>query len=94
MHKTNGQGLWFVVEYYSEAVFSIFIKKILMDKLLINKAIELPPIQRVALAELLLASIDYEEDEIRDAWVGEVNERMKAVRDDRATLLDFDELLR
>jgi len=94
LHKTNGQGLWFVVEYYSEAVFSIFIKKILMDKLLINKAIELPPIQRVALAELLLASIDYEEDEIRDAWVGEVNERMKAVRDDRATLLDFDELLR
>lgn len=63
-----------------------------MDKLLINKAIELPPIQRVELAELLLASIDYEEDEIRDAWVGEVNERMKAVNDGSSTLLDFDAL--
>ena len=65
-----------------------------MDKLLINKAIKLPPIQRVELAELLLASIDYEEDEIRDAWVNEVNERMKAVNDGSSTLLDFDALLR
>ncbi len=93
MHKTNGQGLWFVVEYYSEAVFSIFIKKILMDKLLINKAMEMPPILRVALAELLLASIDYEEEEIREAWISEVNERMKAVHEGRATLLNFDALL-
>ena len=52
----------------------------------------MPPIQRVALAELLLASIDYEEEEICDAWISEVNERMKAVNEGRSTLLDFDAL--
>ena len=65
-----------------------------MDKLLINKAMKMPPMQRVALAELLLASIDYEEGEIREAWICEVNERMKAVNEGRATLLDFDVLWR
>ncbi|MGB7511238.1 MAG: addiction module protein [Pelodictyon phaeoclathratiforme] len=52
----------------------------------------MPPIQRVALAELLLASIDYEEGDIREAWISEVNERMKAVNEGRSTLLDFDAL--
>ncbi len=65
-----------------------------MDKLLINKAMKMPPIQRVALAELLLASIDYEEGDIREAWISEVNERMKAVNEGRSTLLDFDALYR
>ncbi len=65
-----------------------------MDKLLINKAMKMPPIQRVALAELLLASIDYEDEEIRDAWISEVHERMKAVNEGRSTLLDFDALCR
>ena len=55
---------------------------------------KMPPMQRVALAELLLASIDYEEGEIREAWICEVNERMKAVNEGRATLLDFDVLWR
>ncbi len=63
-----------------------------MDKLLINKAMKMPPIQRVALAELLLASIDNEEEEICDAWISEVNERMNAVKEGRSTLLDFDAL--
>ncbi len=64
-----------------------------MDRLLIDKAMEMPPIQRVALAELLLASIDHEEDEISETWISEVNERMKAVHEGRATLLDFESLL-
>jgi hypothetical protein len=72
--------------------FSIITKEIIMDKLLINKAMKMPPIQRVALAELLLASIDYEEEEICDAWISEVNERMNAVNEGRSTLLDFDAL--
>jgi hypothetical protein len=72
--------------------FSIITKEIIMDKLLINKAMKMPPIQRVALAELLLASIDYEEEEICDAWISEVNERMNAVKEGRSTLLDFDAL--
>ncbi len=65
-----------------------------MDRLLINTAMELPPIQRVAFAELLLASIDHEEEEISEAWMSEVHERMMAVNEGRATLLDFDALLR
>ena len=48
----------------------------MMDKLLITQAMQMPPVQRVALAELLLASIDNVEEEIRQAWIGEVNERM------------------
>ena len=63
-----------------------------MDKLLINKAMKMPPVQRIAFAELLLASIDYEEAEIREAWVSEVHERMQAVREGRSALLDFDAL--
>ena len=72
--------------------FSIITKEIIMDKLLVNKAMKMPPIQRVALAELLLASIDNEEEEICDAWISEVNERMNAVKEGRSTLLDFDAL--
>ena len=72
--------------------FSIITKEIIMDKLLVNKAMKMPPIQRVALAELLLASIDNEEEEICDAWISEVNERMNAVNEGRSTLLDFDAL--
>ncbi|MFZ4802612.1 MAG: addiction module protein [Chlorobium sp.] len=41
-----------------------------MDKLLIDKAMEMPPVQRVALAELLLASIDHQEEEISETWKG------------------------
>jgi hypothetical protein len=79
--------------YYWEYLFSIFIKEIIMDRLLIDKAMEMPPIQRVALAELLLASIDHEEEEISETWISEVHERMTAVNEGRATLLDFDALL-
>jgi hypothetical protein len=78
--------------YYSGDVFPLSLKNIIMDKLLINKAMKMPPIQRVALAELLLASIDYEEEEICDTWISEVNERMNAVKEGRSTLLDFDAL--
>jgi hypothetical protein len=63
-----------------------------MDNTLLEKALQLPPNQRVEFAELILASIDYEEDEIRQQWIDEVKSRMKAVRDGNAKLLNFDEL--
>ena len=63
-----------------------------MDKALLDKAIEMPPEERVVFAELILASIDYEEDEIRQSWVAEVKSRMKAVNEGRAKLLDFEGL--
>jgi len=78
--------------YHGKVFFPLSLDIVIMDELLINKAMKMPPIQRVALAELLLASIDYEEGDIREAWISEVNERMKAVNEGRSTLLDFDAL--
>jgi hypothetical protein len=63
-----------------------------MDNTLLEKALEMPPNERVAFAELILASIDYEEDGIRQAWIAEVKNRMKAVNEGSAKLLDFEGL--
>ena len=63
-----------------------------MDNALLEKALEMPPNQRVAFAELILASIDHEENEVRQAWIAEVKARMKAVNEGSARLLDFEGL--
>lgn len=63
-----------------------------MDKELFEKALKMTPNERLAFAELILSSLEYEEDEIRKAWVSEVNDRMKAVNEGRAKLLDFEAL--
>ena len=63
-----------------------------MDKALFAKALEMPPNERLTFAELILASLDYEEDEIRQEWIKEVNDRMRAVKEGRARLLDFESL--
>jgi hypothetical protein len=64
----------------------------IMDKALLEKTLEMPPNERVIFAELILASIDYEEDDIRQSWIIEVQSRMKAVNEGRAKLLDFEGL--
>jgi len=61
-----------------------------MDKALLEKAMEMPPNERVAFAELILESIDYEVEEVRNAWLNEVKDRMQAVKDGRAKLIDFE----
>jgi hypothetical protein len=63
-----------------------------MDKELFEKALEMPPNERLTFAELILASLDHEQDEIRHSWIREVNDRMKAVNERRARLLDFESL--
>ena len=63
-----------------------------MDKELLEKALKMPPNDRVTFAELILASVDYEESETRDAWLIEVHDRINAVREGRANLLDFERL--
>ncbi len=63
-----------------------------MKNVLLEKALAMPPNERVAFAELILASIDYEEEEIRQSWIMEVKERMKAVNEGKAKLLDFEDL--
>ena len=61
-----------------------------MDKALLEKVLEMSPNERVVLAELILASIDHEEDEIRELWLSEVKDRIKAVNKGKAKLLDFE----
>ncbi|MEW6235793.1 MAG: addiction module protein [Candidatus Omnitrophota bacterium] len=63
-----------------------------MDKALLEKALETPPNERVAFAELILASIDCEEDEIRQSWIAEAESRRIAFEESRAKLLDFEGL--
>jgi len=63
-----------------------------MDTAILEKALELPPNERLTFAELILASIDQEEEEIRQAWIKEVNDRMKAVNEGKARLLNFEGL--
>ena len=63
-----------------------------MDNALLEKALGMSPNERIMLAELILASIDHEEDEIRQLWLSEVKERIKAVNKGKATLLDFERL--
>ena len=63
-----------------------------MDKKLFEKALKMPVNERVVFAELILASLDQENDEVRLAWLNEVKDRMKAVKDGTAKLLDFEKL--
>lgn len=63
-----------------------------MDKELFEKALKMPPNDRLTFAELILASIDFEQEEVRTEWIQEVHDRIKAVNDGRAKLLDFESL--
>ena len=63
-----------------------------MENALLNKALELPPNERVALAELILASIEHEDEQIRNAWIAEVNNRIASVKNGKSKLLNFEEL--
>lgn len=63
-----------------------------MENALLDKALKMSPNERVAFAEIILASIDYEEEEIRQSWIKEVKNRMKAVKEGKAKLLDFEDL--
>lgn len=62
-----------------------------MDKTLFEKALKMPPNERVAFAELILQSIDYEGQEIREEWLKEVKLRMNAVKEGKLKILDFEE---
>jgi hypothetical protein len=63
-----------------------------MENALLEKALEMPPNERVAFAELILASIDYEEEGIRQSWIMEVKDRIRAVNEGKSKLLDFEDL--
>lgn len=63
-----------------------------MDKKLFEQALKMPPNERLQFAELILSSLEYENEEVRRAWIEEVRERMKAVNEGKAKLLDFESL--
>ncbi|GAB6094788.1 addiction module protein [Desulfatiferula olefinivorans] len=64
-----------------------------MDKVLLEKALKMPPNERVIFAELILASIDKEDESLRLEWISEVKSRMEAVRTGKAKLLDFEDVV-
>lgn len=61
-----------------------------MDNLLLEKVLEMLGNERVVFAELIPADIDREEEKIRQSWIAEVNNRIKAVREGKSELLDFE----
>jgi len=63
-----------------------------MDKKLLDKALMMSPNERVIFAELILASLEHEDEKIRLAWLSEVKARIRAVEDGRAKILDFNAL--
>ena len=63
-----------------------------MDKVLLDKVLEMPPNERVVFAELILASIEHEEIEVRNSWIAEVKDRINAINEGKAKLLDFEKL--
>jgi len=63
-----------------------------MDKGLFEKVLQMPPNERLTFAELILASLENEDEQIRQSWIHEVRDRMKAVREGEARLLDFESL--
>lgn len=63
-----------------------------MDKELFEKALKMPPNERLAFAELILSSLEYEEDEVKFAWINEVKDRINSVNEGQSKLLDFESL--
>lgn len=63
-----------------------------MDKELFEKVLKMPPNERLAFAELILSSLEYEEDEVKFAWINEVKDRINSVNEGQSKLLDFESL--
>ncbi|MBN2541260.1 addiction module protein [bacterium] len=64
-----------------------------MDKALLEKALNMSPKERLTFAELILASIDREDEEVKQAWLNEVKDRINAFNEGKAKLLDFEGLV-
>jgi len=63
-----------------------------MTQSLLDEALKMPPNQRIEFAQLIMASIDCEDDTIRKLWLDEVKDRRQAAKDELAKLFDFDNL--
>jgi len=63
-----------------------------MDNLILEKVPEMPTGERAVFAELIPAGIDCEDEKIRQSWIAEVSRRIKAVKEGKSQLLDFENL--
>ncbi|NTV19639.1 MAG: addiction module protein [Bacteroidales bacterium] len=63
-----------------------------MEQALLDQALAMSPNERVEFAQLILASIEHEDEKIRQKWITEVKDRMEAVKTGKAKLIDFDSL--
>jgi len=63
-----------------------------MKQALLDQALAMSPNERIEFAKLILASIEHEDEKIREKWITEVKERIDAVKTGKAKLIDFDSL--
>jgi putative addiction module component (TIGR02574 family) len=63
-----------------------------MEQSLLDQTLAMSPNERVELAEILLASIEHEDEKIREKWITEVKDRIESVKTGKAKLIDFDNL--
>ena len=63
-----------------------------MEQALLEQALAMSPNERVEFAQLILASIEHEDEKIREKWITEVKDRMDAVKSGKSKLIDFDSL--
>ena len=65
-----------------------------MNKTLLEKVLDLPPIERVEFAQLILASLEVEDKSVRDAWIKEVERRINDYKNGKTQLIDFEEVFK
>lgn len=63
-----------------------------MKQALLDQALAMSPNERVEFAQIILASIEHEDEKIRAKWIAEVKDRMEAVKSGKSKLIDFDSL--
>ncbi|UCE47473.1 MAG: addiction module protein [Phycisphaerales bacterium] len=60
---------------------------------LIKEALELPPIERAAIVDRLITSLDKPDDAIDKTWRKEINARLQAYRSGAATTISVEDIL-
>lgn len=63
-----------------------------MNKVLLNQVLAPKPIERLKFIQVVLASFDKEEDDIRRSWLDEVHKRIDLVKRGETEFLDFEEV--
>lgn len=63
-------------------------------EILTEQALKLAPAERAQIAEILLESLDYEEDfAVSEAWRQEIQKRCQEIDDDPSLLIDGEKIM-